>query len=81
MIRRSGTGKSTLLRALAGLDREVTGEIDVHGTTAIAFQEPRLVPWRRVSANVRLGLRVPAPASVARDVLARRAGRNSGGKP
>ena len=70
MIGRSGTGKSTLLRALAGLDREVAGEIDVPGTAAIAFQEPRLVPWRRVSANVRLGLRVPDPASVARDALA-----------
>jgi sulfonate transport system ATP-binding protein len=70
MIGRSGTGKSTLLRALAGLDREVSGEIDVRGTAAIAFQEPRLVPWRRVSANVRLGLRAPDPASVARDALA-----------
>jgi sulfonate transport system ATP-binding protein len=70
MIGRSGSGKSTLLRALAGLDREVTGEIAVSGTTAVAFQEPRLVPWKRVAANVRLGLRVPDPEAVAAAALA-----------
>src|SRR6202023_1358850 len=46
LIGRSGSGKSTLLRALAGLDREVTGEVRVSGPTAMAFQEPRLVPWK-----------------------------------
>jgi ABC-type taurine transport system ATPase subunit len=48
MLGVSGTGKSTLLRALAGLDREVTGERRVPGPVAVAFQEPRLLPWRRV---------------------------------
>jgi len=69
LIGRSGSGKSTLLRALAGLDRQVTGELDVNGTVAIAFQEPRLVPWRRVSANVGLGLRASDPAARAADAL------------
>jgi sulfonate transport system ATP-binding protein len=69
LIGRSGSGKSTLLRALAGLDPEVTGELTVHGSTAVAFQEPRLVPWRRVLANVALGLRVSDPTSVARAAL------------
>jgi sulfonate transport system ATP-binding protein len=64
LIGRSGSGKSTLLRALAGLDQEVTGEVTVGGSTAVAFQEPRLVPWKRVRANVRLGLR-PADAGQA----------------
>jgi sulfonate transport system ATP-binding protein len=59
-----------LLRALAGLDPEVTGEAEVNGTVAIAFQEPRLVPWKRVRANVTLGLRVPDPVSVADVALA-----------
>ena len=66
----SGTGKSTLLRAVAGLDREVTGELDVPGPVAIAFQEPRLLPWRRVLANVALGLRAPDAAARALTALA-----------
>jgi sulfonate transport system ATP-binding protein len=70
MIGRSGSGKSTLLRALAGLDREVSGSLVVSGPVAVAFQEPRLVPWKRVLANVALGLRVPSPESVASDALA-----------
>jgi sulfonate transport system ATP-binding protein len=65
MLGVSGTGKSTLLRALAGLDREVTGERHVPGPVAVAFQEPRLLPWRRVLANVALGLRVPDAGAVA----------------
>ena len=65
MLGVSGTGKSTLLRALAGLDREVTGELTVPGAVAVAFQEPRLLPWRRVLANVALGLRVPDAGAVA----------------
>jgi len=65
LIGRSGSGKSTFLRALAGLDDEVTGELSVDGTVSIAFQEPRLVPWRRVAENVSLGLRVPDPQSSA----------------
>ena len=65
MLGVSGTGKSTLLRALAGLDREVAGELSVPGPVAVAFQEPRLLPWRRVLANVALGLRVPDAGAVA----------------
>jgi sulfonate transport system ATP-binding protein len=69
MIGRSGSGKSTLLRALAGLDRDVTGSLGVAGPVAVAFQEPRLVPWQRVLANVALGLRAPEPARVAAAAL------------
>ena len=70
MIGRSGSGKSTLLRELAGLDREFSGSLAVAGTVAVAFQEPRLVPWTRVLGNVALGLRDPAPAQVAAAALA-----------
>jgi len=69
MIGRSGSGKSTLLRALAGLDPEVTGTLAVHGAVAMAFQEPRLVPWKRVLANICLGLKTTSPRSVARSAL------------
>jgi sulfonate transport system ATP-binding protein len=69
MIGRSGSGKSTLLRALAGLDREVTGSMSVAGPVAVAFQEPRLVPWRRVLPNVCLGLRTGNAGKLGREAL------------
>jgi sulfonate transport system ATP-binding protein len=69
MIGRSGTGKSTLLRALAGLDRDVTGELEVNAPVSVVFQEPRLVPWKKVWPNVALGLRTPDPRTVARNAL------------
>ena len=60
----SGVGKSTLLRVIAGLNRPAGGEILVpeqgHDETsrpfALVFQEPRLLPWRRVIDNVMFGL-------------------------
>ena len=59
LLGRSGSGKSTLLRLLAGLDHSVTGAVTVAGTVSVAFQEPRLLPWRRVWRNVVLGLNAP----------------------
>jgi sulfonate transport system ATP-binding protein len=60
----SGCGKSTLLRQVSGLDRPDAGSLSIDGTpvqdvdqrSAVAFQEPRLLPWRTIGANVRLGL-------------------------
>jgi sulfonate transport system ATP-binding protein len=69
LIGRSGSGKSTLLRALAGLDREVTGQVSAASPVSVAFQEPRLVPWKKVLANVALGLRVGNPEAAARTAL------------
>ena len=70
LLGRSGEGKSTLLRALAGLDGGVTGELAVNGHVAVAFQDPRLLPWKSVIANVSLGLRVPDAPVAARRALA-----------
>ncbi|PTR30329.1 sulfonate transport system ATP-binding protein [Rhodococcus sp. OK519] len=56
LVGRSGSGKSTLLRTIAGLDHGHEGHIDVDGSVAVAFQEPRLLPWKRVHRNVSLGL-------------------------
>jgi NitT/TauT family transport system ATP-binding protein len=52
----SGCGKTTLLRIVAGLDRDFDGNVafPAHGTLAMVFQEPRLLPWRTVEQNVRL---------------------------
>jgi sulfonate transport system ATP-binding protein len=69
LIGRSGTGKSTLLRALAGLDNEVDGTVVVDGEVGVAFQDARLVPWKRVRDNVALGLRVPDPPRAAATAL------------
>jgi sulfonate transport system ATP-binding protein len=56
LLGRSGSGKSTLLRSLAGLDPSPRDEVAVTGRTAVAFQEPRLLPWRTVERNVELAL-------------------------
>ena len=52
----SGCGKTTLLRIVAGLDDNFTGEIDLPDDTRIGlmFQEPRLLPWRTVRQNLEL---------------------------
>jgi sulfonate transport system ATP-binding protein len=56
LLGRSGCGKSTLLRILAGLDQEIDGHVTVPRKHAVAFQSPRLMPWKRVWHNVVLGL-------------------------
>ncbi|MDQ1568289.1 MAG: sulfonate transport system ATP-binding protein [Actinomycetota bacterium] len=56
MLGRSGSGKSTFLRALSGLDPTARGAIRVPRARANVFQEPRLLPWKRVLDNVVLGL-------------------------
>lgn len=53
----SGTGKSTLLRILAGLDAGAAGQVSVAPRRAVMFQDARLLPWRSVFRNVTLGLR------------------------
>jgi len=52
----SGCGKTTLLRIIAGLDRDYQGTVRLpaHCRLGMVFQEPRLLPWRSVEANVRL---------------------------
>ena len=56
LLGRSGCGKSTLLRILAGLDAEISGDVTVPRKHSVAFQAPRLMPWKRVWHNVVLGL-------------------------
>lgn len=53
----SGTGKTTLLRILAGLDTADEGQVEVPRARSVVFQEPRLVPALRVWRNVILGWR------------------------
>lgn len=55
LIGASGAGKTTLLRILAGLERADQGHIRVPQVRSVVFQEPRLVPSRRVWRNVVIG--------------------------
>jgi sulfonate transport system ATP-binding protein len=62
VVGKSGCGKSTLLRLVLGLEAPSEGRLLVGGDSAppdqarIMFQEPRLLPWRRVFGNVDVGL-------------------------
>jgi sulfonate transport system ATP-binding protein len=64
IVGRSGCGKSTLLRLIAGLDApdagavgfEAGGESGANVVPLVMFQEPRLLPWANVIANVEVGL-------------------------
>jgi NitT/TauT family transport system ATP-binding protein len=75
----SGCGKSTALRIVAGLSEPSSGAVEwAQSATAAApagqigfvFQEPTLMPWATVAANVSLPLRLSgerpgAPARIA----------------
>ena len=56
MLGRSGSGKSTFLRALGALDADFDGDVRVPERRATVFQDPRLLPWQRVLTNVIIGL-------------------------
>ena len=56
LLGESGCGKTTLLRALAGLDSVDGGRIDGPRQPAVVFQEHRLLPWDSLWRNVALGL-------------------------
>jgi len=77
VVGRSGCGKTTLLRLLAGLESSTTGSARFAGSTLrglnqrarIMFQDARLLPWLDVLGNVQLGLHGEAKEHAA-DLLA-----------
>lgn len=57
LLGKSGCGKTTLLRTLAGLDDVDAGNLKTPSARTVVFQEHRLLPWLRAWRNVALGLK------------------------
>lgn len=57
VLGRSGCGKTTLLRLVAGLEEADAGSIERNGQVGVIFQEPRLMPWLTVEKNILFGVR------------------------
>jgi len=73
IVGRSGCGKTSLLRVIAGLSAPTSGRVSVDGDsrclvregTSIIFQDFGLLPWASVQTNAELGLRARGvPASL-----------------
>jgi len=75
----SGSGKSSILRAVIGLQPKLAGSITLAvppSDIGMLFQDDALLPWRTARDNVALGLRArgvagPERARIADDWLAR----------
>ncbi|MEM9344414.1 MAG: ABC transporter ATP-binding protein [Pseudomonadota bacterium] len=75
----SGCGKSTVLRMIAGLDAPDDGRILLGGVPpkavakrgglSMAFQDPSLLPWRTVRANIALGADLAGKSADRTDAL------------
>ncbi|MFT4014115.1 MAG: ABC transporter ATP-binding protein [Paracoccus sp. (in: a-proteobacteria)] len=72
LLGKSGSGKSTFLRALAGLDHDVKGSglLQTPDRLSVVFQDARLLPWRSVIQNVTLGLPGAQGQEAGRNALA-----------
>ncbi len=67
----SGAGKTTLLRIAAGLDTGFAGSARRgKGRLGMLFQEPRLLPWLSIEANLRLVWQPGMPSFDAEAALA-----------
>ncbi|MDO8545581.1 MAG: ABC transporter ATP-binding protein [Opitutaceae bacterium] len=80
LIGPSGCGKSTLLRLVGGLSPITGGTLLIDGMTpadaaaelAFVFQEPTLLPWLRVAANVEVPQKLRGVPAAERAVVRRR---------
>ena len=72
----SGCGKSTALRIIAGLSAPSVGAVewpDGAGKIGFVFQEPTLMPWADIAANVRLPLKLAHAGEAQARAAARQA--------
>ena len=80
LIGASGCGKSTLLRIFADIDHPTGGTSTLHGhspaearanrTFALVSPQSTMLPWRKISENVELGLEVAGIAKSERQARA-----------
>ncbi len=76
----SGCGKSSLLRLVAGLNKQTSGRIDLDGQAVtrpgkdrgMVFQSYTLFPWLTVQKNVEFGLELAGRPAAERTAIARR---------
>jgi NitT/TauT family transport system ATP-binding protein len=57
LIGASGSGKSTILKIIAGLDKQSSGEVVKPEKISMSFQGAALFPWLTVYENIAFGLR------------------------
>jgi NitT/TauT family transport system ATP-binding protein len=79
LLGKSGCGKSTVLRCVAGLQPLVSGSVTIDGLSpqqarrrlSFVFQEPSLLPWRSAHRNVGLPLEMGSDRSLVQERIAR----------
>ena len=79
LIGPNGSGKSTLLRVAAGLLRPLRGRVTLDArevrepdpAIGLVFQEPRLLPWRTLAANIAYPLELAGWPCARRDARLR----------
>lgn len=61
----SGSGKSSALRIIAGLERSPVGTFKLPGSAGIVFRSDTTFPWLNVADNVAFGLRAKGVRGIA----------------
>ena len=66
----SGEGKSTVLKIVAGLEKETSGRVTKPTNVSMVFQSIALFPWLTVFDNIAIGLRaVKTPENIVKKIV------------